>query len=183
MKKYISLTPTSLYAVCIIILFGLTDCKKSNTAPTAADDTFSFNYNGIQYSLKPLSDEYRVDSMTISITRPDIFTGAILYKKPDCAYYAKDNSTVYMSGKCQLTNGSKQPIDSANVYIFQSGSLNVSYSNCSSYTVTDFSGHKATITNCDMVGTFNLVLKNSENKLVTLSNGKFVQYHMLKSYR
>jgi hypothetical protein len=183
MKKHISFIPVSLYAAGIIFIFILTDCKKSSPGHTVTDNTFSFSYNGTQYALAPLSNEYGVDSTTISITKLDIFSAPIYYKIPDCAYYVTDNSMVNVSGDCQLTNGSGLPIDSAAVYIYQSGSLNVAYSNCSSVSLVDFSGHYVTAQYCDMAGSFNLVLKNNENKLITISDGKFVQYHMLRSWK
>jgi hypothetical protein len=181
MKKNIFFIPRSLYAAGIIILFGLSDCKKSSVEHKASDNTFSFRYNGSQYSLTPLKDEYRVDSMTIWIARFDIFTALINYKKPNCAYYATDNTLVNVTGNCQLTNGAGLPIDSAVVYIYQSGSLNVSYSNCNAVKLTDLSGNHVTVTYCDMEGSFDLVLKNNENKLINISDGKFVQYHIVRS--
>src|SRR5258708_37431470 len=119
--------------------------------------------------------------MTIGITRIDIFTAPIYYKKPNCAYYATDNTGVNVTGNCQLTNFSGSPIDSAAVYIYQSGSLNVSYSNCNAVKLIDLSGNHVTLTYCDMEGSFDLVLKNNENKLITITDGKFVQYHMVRS--
>src|SRR5664279_2167612 len=174
MKKNIPFISSVLCAVGLIVLLYLSGCKKTSTGHTASDNTFSFNYNGTQYSLGP-NGEYKVDSMNIEITRLDIFSAAIEFKKPDCAYYATNNTIVNVSGNCQLTNGSGSPIDSAAVYIYQSGSLNVSYSNCNTSSLIDFSGNRVTIQNCDMEGSFDLVLKNKENKLITISNGKFVQ--------
>jgi hypothetical protein len=182
MKKNIFFIPGILYAVGIIILFGLSGCKKSSIDHTASDNTFSFSYNGSRYSLAPLNYEYSVDSMTIGISRFDIFTAFIYYKKPNCAFYATDNTAVIVAGDCQLTIGPGLPIDSAAVYIYQSGSLNVSYSNCNAVKFTDLSGNHVTATYCDMEGSFELGLKNNENKLITISDGKFVQYHMLRSW-
>src|SRR5260221_13695773 len=122
MKKNMFFFSTILCSVGIIILFELAGCKKTSTGHTASDNTFSFSYNGIQYSLGP-NDEYRVDSMNIQITRLDIFSAAIEFQKPDCAYYATDNTVVIISGNFKLTNGSGLAIDSAAVYIYQSGSF------------------------------------------------------------
>lgn len=106
MKKNISFFSTSLYAVGLIFLFGLTACNKSSPGRTATDNTFSFSYNGTKYTLAPLNYEYSVDSMNIQISRLDIFGAIIVYQKPDCAYYSTDNTVVYASGNCQLTYGS-----------------------------------------------------------------------------
>ena len=182
MKKNIFFIPGSIYTAGIIVLFGLTDCKKSSVEHKASDNTFSFSYNGSQYSLAPLKDEYKVDSMTIWIARFDIFTATINYIKPNCAYYATNNTVVNVNGNCQLTNGTGLPIDSVVVYIYQSGSINVSYSNCNAQKLIDLSGNHVTSTTCDMEGSFELVLKNNENKLITISDGKFVQYHILRSW-
>jgi hypothetical protein len=183
MKKTSVAFLTSLLTVGIIILFSLTGCKKTNDGHSANDNTFSFSYNGSHYSLAPLNFEYGADSVTIGITRLDIFSAPIYYKKPDCAYYAADNSSVFVTGDCQLTNGSGLPIDSAVVYVYQSGSLNVTYSNCNSVSLMDLSGNHVTAEYCDMEGNFELVLKNNENKLITISDGHFIQYHILRSWR
>jgi len=183
MKKLSIAFLTSLFAIGIIILFCLAGCKKTNDGHTASDNEFSFNYNGSQYKLAPINFEYSVDSMHIQISRPDIFDGVINFQKPDCAYYATNNELVNVSGNCHLTKGSGLPIDSAAVYIYKTGSLNVVYSNCSSTSLTDLSGRPVTAQYCDMEGSFDLTLKNSENKLVTISDGHFIQYHMLRSWK
>lgn len=183
MKKYISFIPGSLLVMGIIIFFSLSGCKKTNADHSAHDNTFSFNYNGRQYTLTPLNNEYTVDSTGIGITRLDIFNAMIFFQKPSCAYYATDNSLVYVADKCQMTNGSGLPIDSAVVYIYQSGSLNVTYSNCSSVSLIDLSGNHVTAEYCDMEGSFDLVLKNNENKLITISDGHFIQYQILRSWK
>lgn len=182
MKKESSLVQINLYIVGILLLLGFAACKKSSPGHTASENSFSFTYNGTRYSLDALG-EYQADSMNIQITALDIFGAAIIYQKPDCAFYATDHTVVNVSGSCQLTNGSGLPIDSAAVYIYQSGSLNVSYSNCSSESLIDLSGNHVTAQYCDMEGNFDLVLKNNENKLVTISDGHFVQYHMLRSWK
>jgi hypothetical protein len=183
MKRNISFIPFRLYAVGIIIILGLTDCKKSSDGHTVYDNTFSFSYNESQYSLTPVHDEYSVDSMTIGITRLDIFTAPIYFKKPDCAFYGTDNKGVMITGDCQLSDFSGSPIDSALVYIYQSGSMNVSYNNCSTAKLIDLSGNHVTAQYCDMQGSFDLVLKNKENKLITISDGKFIQYHITRSWK
>ncbi len=99
---------------------------------------------GSQYRLAPVSFEYRVDSMQIQIFRSDIFGSVVSFRVLIARIMQLIKATVFVSGNCHLTDESGLPIDSAAVYIYQSGSLNVSYSHCSSVSLTDLSGNPIT---------------------------------------
>jgi hypothetical protein len=172
MKK--KLTSISLIPVLITICSLLVPlaCKKSG--PSAGDSKLSFSYNGTQYSSGP--GEWECTATSINIFRPDIFNGKIHFLNPHCAYLEPTGTDITSSTDCQLTSWGP-PIDSVAVYLYKSGKRIISKKNCSDVTSTDIiTGRTSTHTVCDIYGSFDLVLINKENKLITITDGVFELY-------
>jgi len=158
---------------------GLLACKKSSsdTKHFPTDSRFRFTYNGIKYEL-PVNEgttEWAINN-GIYIYRPDLFGGAIHFPFSNCAYLDPDLDII-AHGNCDLTkNGA--PIDSALVYLYQSGSFNISYTNCYQKSEYDIvTGTTIVYDVCDATGTFNLTLKNSEGKTIVITDGSFEAYN------
>nr|WP_314897171.1 hypothetical protein [uncultured Flavobacterium sp.] len=168
-----------------IILFTLTTCENTDdTVPYQS--SFSFTYNGKQYNLGEhkigpyggvLGPEQEwlvsTDGSSIWINRPDIFGGVIKYKDPNCTFLSPVHDDVANLYECQLTSNGN-PIDSIVVYFYKSGNHTFSYENCITKKVIDFyTGGSYNQTNCDIIGTFDLKLVNAENKIISITNGKY----------
>ena len=188
MKKKSATYSVIFYNLLLLLLFFCnTTCKKtskSTPAHTFLDSKFGFRYNGTSYTLpgKEGIAEWVVDATGFSILRPDITTGIIRYIKNNCAYFEPGNArmiNVGVGGGCDITlNGA--PIDSTAVYLFQSGFFKIVYTNCVQKSQYDiYSGTTNYFEVCDANGTFELTLKNNENKTITIGEGHFEMY----SYR
>lgn len=171
----------SFFSTWLIIM--VVGCKKSSIPSKTPDDSkFSFTYKGSQYTLPYRSGiaEWGIEgSVGIFINRPDLFNGIIHFPSPNCAYLVpRDNGGhLDLTGNCQLINTSGAPLDSIAVYLYQSGTANVSYKNCRPKTQYDpITGTYFTFDVCDANGTFDLVLKNKENKTIEITNGTFEMY-------
>lgn len=183
MKTYSVRSTLVISILLLYILVSTTGCKKtSSNSPT--DSSLSFTYNGIQYVLpyKEGLAEWGLKNSGIYIYRPDLFKGTINYPYANCAYLEpNDISTIQLTTNCQLTNAGGMPIDSVAVYLYQSGSVNISYINCSTKSEYDvYSGSTILYEVCDAVGTFDLILKNKENKTITITEGKLEAYRFRK---
>lgn len=89
-----------------------------------------------------------------------------------CAYMAPTGNYIMLEQNCMLTdweNGQTVPIDSSKVFIFQSGSLNHSISDCKSHSL----GPGYEWTTCRATGTFDLTLVNKFNEAIEITNGTF----------
>ena len=166
----------------LFVLSGLTACKKSSTDNTHSpfDSKFSFTYNGTHYVLpfKQGTAEWGV-SPGIYINRPDIFNGTIHFPYANCAYLDPQTYGLPISAgaNCELS-ASGFPIDSVAVYLYHGGSYNISYKNC--YKKKEFSiisGNTIEFQICDANGTFDLTLKNKENKTIVITGGTFEMYN------
>lgn len=83
---------------------------------------------------------------------------------------------VQISGNCQLSSFGF-PIDSVAVYLYESGSFNILYKNCYEKSEYDpFSSSTIKYSVCDADGTFNLTLKNKENKIINITDGTFEMF-------
>ena len=113
---------------------------------------------------------------------PALFGGRIYFVQPTCAYFEPGNTIVYDNyPNCQLSTqnsyGDFEPIDSSQVYIYQSGYLNVSFSNCVAKTETDiFTGDTNQYEECLASGTFDLVLVNKNSNTIKITNGVVNQF-------
>ncbi len=164
--------------VCVFV--GVIACKKNATQKHSPfDSKFSFSYNGNKYILpfKEGNSEWTATN-GIYINRPDIFNGTIHYPYTNCAYFAPQANGLYVqvNTNCQLSV-SGFPIDSLMVYLYQSGSYNITYRNCYKKKEYDiFTSSTILYDVCDADGTFNLTLKNKENKTITITDGTFQVY-------
>lgn len=172
--------------VCYILLLYTSvhtaACKKdsSSHSNSPADGKFSFTYNGTQYVLlyKEGTAEWGIENSGIFINRPDLFNGIIHFPYANCAYLDPNTSgaPVQVAPNCHLT-ASGMPIDSVAVYLYQSGLVNIAYKNCSHKSEYDpYTGSAVSYDVCDADGTFNLILKNKENKMISITDGKLEAY-------
>jgi len=176
MRTY-SITSTLIFSILsLYLLVFSTACEKISPDPPT-DGKLSFTYNGTQYVL-PYQQGWDFIYSGIIIVRPDIFKGDILFPYSNCAYL-DPNHAVQLSPNCQLTSQGS-PIDSVNVYIYQSGSMNISYKNCKDKSGNDpgpGGAGRFIYELCDIDGTFDLILKNKENKTITITEGKIKVYN------
>ena len=172
---------TSTLIFYILLLYTpvlMTACKKDSKS--FVDSKFSFTYNGTQYVLpyKEGDAEWGIENSGIFIYRPDIFNGVIHFPYAKCAYLDPITNGLYLGleTNCQLT-ASGMPIDSVAVYLYDSGFVNIVYTNCSWETKYDpFTGNSIPYEVCDANGTFSLLLRNKENKTISITDGKFEEY-------
>jgi hypothetical protein len=183
MKCFLVLTSVSLLGL-------FCSCKKDNTDRSEQrKDQFSFVYNGATYNFSISNNvanagvSKRSDhTASMIIDMPAIFGGRIYFTQPTCAYLEPGNTIIYDNyPTCQLSiknsYGDPEPIDSALVYIYQSGSLNISFSNCVMKTETDiYTGDTNQYEVCLASGTFDLVLINKNNNTIKITNGIVNQY-------
>lgn len=168
----------------IFIIIVLTSCTK-NSFSVSSKTKIGFTYNGQQYERTSPSNILTdiivvqrtplfVNFTGISIEDQNLFGGTILIlsRNPgsiQCAYFRPAGMSVSSSGgNCILTNGGN-PIDSVQVYWYESGSLNYSYSDCRDLTGTTVAGQK----DCGITGNFDLTLTNKNNQKIKLTNGYF----------
>lgn len=164
----------------ISIVLGLSACKKTAVSHSPYDSKFSFTYNGTHYVL-PYKDgtaEWAILDNGISINRPDIFNGIIYFPYAGCAYFEPTGTSIQSNSNCQLS-ALGFPIDSVAVYLYQSGSVNISYSNCQHHSEYDVvTGTTVEYDVCDANGSFDLVLKNKEGKTITITDGELQEYSL-----
>lgn len=170
----------------IKLLLLLMGCKKEATSDTNSSlkSSLSFNYEGRQYVLIYEGtgiQNWGASDNGILIDRPDIFNGRIDFLRAGCAYLTPINTSIYANRNCELTNSSGLPIDSAVVYTYQRGVINITYSNCQTKWGYDIvTGTNYTYRICDGSGTFDLVLKNKSNQLITITAGIIKIYNQIR---
>jgi hypothetical protein len=149
-------------------------CKKSNDNPSIFRQC-SFEYQGQVYNC---SDEQwsiiERDEVVagIIINRPDLFGGTIRYEDHDCAFLIPAGDSILVNPGCMLTYDDGSNIDSSKVYLYQSGTLNYTTSNCKEGKML-FIGGYIYYDVCDVEGNFTLNLVNDQNEDITLSKGIF----------
>ena len=180
MKKFIQIIISGIFLLSTI------SCKK-DAAPggrSTQKSSLNFNYNGKQYNLTYTNDgaqDWGASPNDIYINRPDIFGGIIRLVSPNCGYMEPYESAVYSNANCELTNTSGMPIDSVVVYTYESGAIELTYSNCETKHGYDIiTGTNYTYEICDGNGTFRLNLKNKEEKHITITNGIIKIYNHIK---
>jgi hypothetical protein len=184
MRTYKITSTLVFYLLLLYVLVLTTACKKTSASDSnsPANSKFSFIYNGTQYVLpyKEGTAEWGIENSGIFINRPDLFNGIIHFPYANCAYLDPNTNglSVQLAANCQLT-ASGMPIDSVAVYLYQSGLVNISYRNCSHKSEYDpYTGSTVSYDVCDANGTFDLILKNKENKTISINDGKFEVYRL-----
>lgn len=161
----------------IFFLLQLTNCNKhsTDTPPAAEQPEFSFTYNGQTYSgmnycAVMLDGGSRLEG--VHILKEDILGGKIIYyTQPGCAYLQPTGTLISpnMPG-CLLTNYGGSIIDSSRVFIYRSGSINLSYSNCvhKKYPNIIFGGFFE-YDECTVTGDFSLLLGNNSGQTKSIT--------------
>lgn len=177
----------SLFYIYIIyvftIYFVLTSCDTNDDNDTLKS-YFSFTYNSKKYNLGEfnvgaggaIGPEHPWIALNnfIWINRPDIFGGVILFRDPNCTFLSPINNNLNQLFECQLTSNGNT-IDAA-VYFYKSGSHTSTSTKHSTYRQFDFNTGTWYVGVINEInGTFNLELVNSENKTISITNGKYYQ--------
>jgi hypothetical protein len=88
-----------------------------------------------------------------------------------CAYLQPAGSSVFATGgNCNMLNNGGVPIDSVQVYWYETGSVNYTYSDCRDISGTTIPGQK----DCAITGSFDLTLTNKNGQKMRFTNGSFV---------
>ena len=169
----------------VILFLLLAGCKKeSANNRSASNSSLSFNYNGKQYTLTYVREgvqPWGADETSIDIDAPDIFNGKILFPRPGCAYFQPVGRYIDINADCDPSYVDGLPGNTDSIYIYQNGSVSLSYSNCTTksgydiVTGTNYSYHL-----CDGNGTFELTLKNKKNETIVLTNGQIRLYNIIR---
>lgn len=184
MKNHIKV-PVHILFLCALLQV-LIACEEFVTEPTPIPPKpfLSFMYNGKEYHSGGNDDmgtyaggfeqEWLVrGDGSIWINRPDIFGGVISYGDSNCTFLRPVHNDLDLFD-CHLTTDSAA-IDSTAVYFYKSGNKSFTLDNCVTKTDYDFfTGQKYTKRICIQNGTFDLELKNNQNKIILITNGKYV---------
>jgi len=161
-------------AITIAALLFSNACSKQDEV----HGEFSFSYNGTEYHNSPSNlddDGFEVSNdgiRHIYFYMPDVFGGEIYFDIHHCAYLLPPSTNITLEQSCNLTsfvNGQNVPIDSSKVFIYQSGSLNLSVSDCKTHSL----GSGLDWSTCRASGTFELTLVNNLNETIEITNGTF----------
>jgi len=183
-QRVARLTVTLIFCIFFFVFSGLTACKKSDMGHSPLDGKFSFTYNGIKYVL-PYKEGVAEWSVWpgLYIYRPDLFDGTIRMPSAYCGYLEPQyDDNISVGANCQLSSKySGYTIDSVEVYFYQSGFFNISYKNCREQKeYQPYSGRTLVYDVCDAYGTFDLTLRNKENKTIVITDGTFEAYNLAK---
>ena len=176
---------TLLAVICFLI-----GCRKNEVRHQEEMDTFSFVYNGQTYQStirNNTTDAAATKShgkISVSIDMENVFHGRIYFEEGNCAFFAPWFTNIQKGQDCQLfiinPVGSPEPVDSSEVYLYQSGTLNASASNCETRAGTDFvTGYPYSITMYAIKGTFDLILVNKNGQTIQITNGIFNLHHVV----
>lgn len=159
-----------------IIWLLLSACNKDTMEGRSTNkSSLAFKYNGMQYNLTYVDYpvlEWSASDHGLLINRPDIFNAVISFPRTGCAFSEPYQGAIYDNGNCELLNSSGSAIDSVSIYIYESGTLDFSYTNCEIKQLYDpVTGTNYTRQLCDGNGSFNLALKNKEDNHITISDG------------
>lgn len=176
MKKNIQIVASLVLSLLLI------SCKKE---PAAASKTnLTFNYNGKHYVLTYDTQgvqNWGAGNIGLYIDRPDLFNGRINFLKTGCAYLYPAGLSVYSTDNCELHYSDLSPIDSNSVYVYKSGSLNITYSNCHTKSGYDIvTGTNYTNQICDLSGAFDLILINKNNQVISITEGIIKIYNLMR---
>jgi hypothetical protein len=173
----------SILIFASVLLISNACSNQIEPLPEPEKDVFVFTYNGQTYHHRvedyasAIVQSYD-DKLSISIKMLDVFGGEIYFDEKDCAYLAPEYYKVYHDENCNLrtqSNGHIVPIDSTKVFIFQSGYLNASLTDCQTHT-SDLGIAVYTYVTCIASGTFELTLVNNIDETVEITNGTIYNY-------
>ncbi len=124
------------------------------------------------------------NTLGIFIDMPAVFGGRITFSHPTCAYMEPLDTAIYDDGSCHLSIknsfGDPVPVDSTDIFIYKSGSLNISFSNCVIKTERNpITGETNQFQECIASGTFDLTLVNRNNEIIKITNG-IVSFHVIR---
>jgi len=161
---------TSLIACCWI-----SSCKKSGNSDNSVPGGLRYEFEGQTYdgSNGTWGLFYNgTNVFGIRITRSDLFGGELIFKEPDCAYLNQDNASLVEDPGCILSYEDGTPIDSSQVYLYQSGVFSVNTSNCEHIQKHDpYTGEYYYVDECDLSGNFNVTLVNNQGDIIEIKNG------------
>jgi hypothetical protein len=172
--------------ISLALLFA--SCKKSDSKVEPEKDEFSFTYNGQNYNYSITGNVANAGvgkgtdgTPNIGIDMVNLFGGRVYFEKTGCAYLEPEFSYIILNSGCMLSvqnpSGSPLPIDSSKVFLYESGTLNISFSNCISKSGVDIiTGLPYQYNDCAAIGTFDLTLKNNNNSTIKITNG-IVKFH------
>ena len=166
-----------------VLLISNACSKQSEPMPEPEENDFVFTYNGKTYHQRveayfTAGVQSFHDKLSIFINMVDVFGGEIYFDEKNCAYLAPEYYKVYHDEDCNLDariNNQIVPIDSTKVFIYQSGYLNASLTNCQTHT-TDLGISVYTYTTCIASGTFELTLVNKIDETIEITSGTIYNY-------
>jgi hypothetical protein len=182
---------SSKILIFISFAFFFASCKKADNKVDTEKDEFSFTYNGQNYNYSITGNTANAGvgkgmdgTPNLSIDMVNLFGGRVYFEKTGCAYLEPVSSTVILNSGCMLSectsSGTTVAIDSSKVFIYESGSLNISFSNCISKSRVDIiTGLPYQYNDCAAIGTFDLTLKNNNNLTIKITNGIVKLHHVI----
>jgi hypothetical protein len=169
---------------CTIILFSVLifyNCKKTSNEPgNSGLQGFTFEYNSKTYNKTLINNvadcsldfNDNHDAIGVTIEKPDIFGGKIIFYAPDCACLVPSTNWD-MDENCSI-NAHGESFDSSEVYYYKYGSFKSTKSNCVEKSGIDiFTNLPYKYMLCDFLGSFSLILENKRGETIEISNGSF----------
>jgi hypothetical protein len=168
------------------LVFVIFSCKKDSGNKNDTNQ-FTFTYNGVVYNAAVNNNLVNAAAINVGgapgifIDMPSVFGGQIFFIRNGCAYLETGSDVINVTEpNCQLSIqdnfGNPQPIDSVKVYIYRSGTLNISFSECKVKSSTDpWTGATHQYQVCRAKGTFELTLINKNQQQLKITNGKVDQ--------
>ncbi len=137
----------------------------------------NYTYNGINYK-SGLS--FNREGITILIPRERGLQ--IHFSQPGCAFaipIGLNYGYNTINGICIPSFGDQQ-VDASGVYLYSSGSLSNSYSNCYDFPVMEFGTNSGTrlVRFCTVSGKFDCTLNNNNNVAISIKNGAFTFHNI-----
>ena len=172
----------------IFLTYFFIGCKKDNGDVSPEIDEFSFYYNGQKFNYSITANVANAGvakgadgNPDIHIYMTDVFNGTIRFLNTGCAFLEPPFNTVSVGQGCILSSvdslGNSIPIDSIKVFIYQSGTSNVSFTNCVRKSGFDIiTGLNYQYDDCAASGTFDLTLSNKNDSTIKITNG-IVKFH------
>ncbi len=163
----------------IVVLF--TCCKKSGDDKV---NQLNFEFNGTKHKLLNNAGIliFGGEPDVVYIERPDLFGGNIYYHanssiSNNCAYLYPTGAELRVHQPGCIIESVGSPMDSVKVYLYRSGNLTFSKSNCRRKREPNpFTAGTIEYNVCDVKGTFDLTLGNKNNQTIKITRGSFSFY-------